>query len=59
MNYKVIIKNLCNFGFSKTEPYFSKNTSKSIAYKKLTHSFYIKFYHVYQHDLLGSRTPQA
>jgi hypothetical protein len=28
-------KNICNFGFSKIEPFFYKNTFKSVAHKQL------------------------
>ncbi len=35
MIFKLIIKNICNFGNSKTEPYISKNTLKGLRTKSL------------------------
>lgn len=39
LNIKLIIKNICNFGNSKTEPYFYKNTLKALR----TNKFHILF----------------
>jgi len=43
LNIKLIIKNICNFGNSKTEPYFYKNTLKALRTNKIQILFALSF----------------